>query len=522
MDRRGAGRVGGFVLIVLVAAALGAARPSLGVGARNPAALFNLSTDIDSIDPALSFTAVSWQLEYATCAKLLNYADSAGPAVLVPEIAASMPSVSPDGLTYTFTIRPNVRFPSGERVSAQAVYHTFQRVLDPALQSPGAFFLSDVTGIEVSANSVRFTLAAPAGDFAARIAMPFFCVVPQGTPFQPAAQPIPSAGPYYVGAYTPVSRDASGDIIAPGAIVLRRNPYYNGTRRQPFKEIDYRTGIDNLETLEQIIAGDADYAPDLAVSPGLSRELEAQYPDRFFVDSRLGFRYLALNTKRPTFSATNVRQAVNYALDRPALAEVFGLTPNDQYLPPGMPGYPDTHPYPLDGPDVATARALLAGAQPTAALYTCDRPNCIDAADIVKENLSAVGFDVQVQTFPSGELLRRLGNPGEPFDVGLGPGVLADYADPFPLIFQLLHRDGLQNFAHFDDPVVNQRIEEAQALLAPARYEAYGALDLDLMQAAPIAVIGDLNAYDFVSAQIGCERYVAAYGMDIAGLCLRK
>jgi YVTN family beta-propeller protein len=59
-------------------------------------------------DPALDPEST---ISYATCAKLLNYADQPGPlgAQLVPEVARSLPRVSADGRTYTFTIRTGFR-----------------------------------------------------------------------------------------------------------------------------------------------------------------------------------------------------------------------------------------------------------------------------------------------------------------------------------------------------------------------------------------------------------------------------
>src|SRR5437016_4469577 len=55
-------------------------------------------------DPGLVYLTTAWQLEYATCAKLLNYPDAPPPegSRLRPEIAAAMPTISPDHRTYTF------------------------------------------------------------------------------------------------------------------------------------------------------------------------------------------------------------------------------------------------------------------------------------------------------------------------------------------------------------------------------------------------------------------------------------
>src|SRR5690348_6887597 len=61
--------------------------------------------------------------------------------------------------------------------------------------------------------------------------------------------------------------------------------------------------------------------------------------------------------------------------------------PTDHYLPPGMPGFRDTHVYPLT-PDVAKARQLAQGRGKTAVLYTCSQPPCPEEARIVKSDLA--------------------------------------------------------------------------------------------------------------------------------------
>ena len=68
---------------------------------------------------------------------LLNYPDEsgAGGLRLVPDAARSLPTVSEDGRTYTFTIRPGMRFspPSNQPVTAQTFKHTIERSLSPYL-----------------------------------------------------------------------------------------------------------------------------------------------------------------------------------------------------------------------------------------------------------------------------------------------------------------------------------------------------------------------------------------------------
>src|SRR5438552_11328503 len=111
-------------------------------------ARFSLATDTDHTDPALAYYQVSWQFEYATCAKLLNYPDkpAAEGAKLVPEAASGMPSISNDGKTYAFTIAKGFRFspPSNQPVTAQTFKFVLERDLNPKLSSPAAQFVRDI------------------------------------------------------------------------------------------------------------------------------------------------------------------------------------------------------------------------------------------------------------------------------------------------------------------------------------------------------------------------------------------
>ena len=108
-------------------------------------------SDVDYMDPAVAYAPLSWQLLYATCAKLLNYPDKPGAAgsQLIPEVAQSLPAVSPDGRSYTFTIRPGFRFspPSNDPVTARTFKDTIERTLNPKMHSPVADEFADIVGV---------------------------------------------------------------------------------------------------------------------------------------------------------------------------------------------------------------------------------------------------------------------------------------------------------------------------------------------------------------------------------------
>ena len=80
-------------------------------------------------------------------------------------------------------------------------------------------------------------------------------------------------------------------------------------------------------------------------------------PRRYFATPLLATDELAFDTKHGLFAGARMRQAVNYALDRPALAAALGDLVAGNYLPPGLPGSLARHVYPLGGPDLARARA---------------------------------------------------------------------------------------------------------------------------------------------------------------------
>jgi ABC-type transport system substrate-binding protein len=110
--------------------------------------------------------------------------------------------------------------------------------------------------------------------------------------------------------------------------------------------------------------GESDYAVDGPPPADQQRLLRTQRTPasararvRFLAYPSITVRYLALNTRRTLFARARLRRAVSYAIDRNALARVLRRTlskreseggqPTESLLPPGMPGRPRGHVYPL-------------------------------------------------------------------------------------------------------------------------------------------------------------------------------
>ena len=97
------------------------------------------SADFATLDPALAQTPDAWELEYATCARLLDYPPRSGyrGTRLVPEVASALPTISPDRLIYTFHLRPGWKFSDGSSVTAASFARAFERARSPELRLAG-------------------------------------------------------------------------------------------------------------------------------------------------------------------------------------------------------------------------------------------------------------------------------------------------------------------------------------------------------------------------------------------------
>jgi YVTN family beta-propeller protein len=522
-------------------------RPVVGPGLTGGVLRVDSADQLDSLDPAVANTLPSWTIMYATCAGLFNYPDRPAPAGSrpEPEVAATLPSRSADGKTYTFTIRNGFRFspPSNAPVTAQTFKFAIERALSPKITyGPAQNYAGDIvgvaayeagktkhiSGVRAHGNTLTVQLTRPAPDIVSRLAVPHFCAVPPGTPVEPRGlNQVPSAGPYYVASYTP----------GQGA-VLKRNLNYHGSRPHALDEIDYTVGVGPARIVKEIEAGTADFGVVDYLRPAKLASLEAKYgprteaaragDQRYFVNSLLGLEFLDLNASRPLFANSNLRKAVNYALDRSAIARASGhlATPTDQYLQPVVPGFRNTHVYPLTA-DLARARRLARGHGGRGVLYACDRPRCREVAQLIRAELAPIGIDVEVKAMSGYELFNRTGIRGEPFDMALDVWypVYPDPADVLNYLFdgRSIRAVANSNHSYFDDPAYNRKLAAAARLTGPQRYSVYHALESDLLRnAAPSAPLLNWSEADFFSARIGCITFQPIYQIDLAALCLKR
>jgi len=478
------------------------------------------SADVDSLDPALSYTVASAILVATTCASL--------------EEVAGAPRISRDNRKFTFALRSGFRFSDGVAVRAGAFARAINRTLAPGIESPWAPYMRDIVGAEdvqagktpsasgviSQGNTLVVRLKRPVPDFPAR--MTSFCAVPPTLPADPeGVNAFPAAGRYYVAEYRPGER-----------ILIRRNRFYGGDQPHHVDGFDVDLqAASHEEVLDRIERGEADWGWALApVYFDPARRLVAKYgvnKSQFFLKPGFGFRGFVFNSSRPLFRDNpSLRQAVNFAIDRSALRRAGGgpveSRVTDQYLPAGMPGFTNARIYPLDGPDFGRARALARGHTRSgkALLYTVDSPPALAFAQSVKQNLAKIGLDVEIKGFPLPAYFGRLGATG-PYDIGFQPWV-PDYQDPYAILNVLFDGRfiGGTNWGRFDSAEYNGLLRNAALLQGEARYRAYGELDVRLArEAAPMVAIDFLNEPTLFSKRVGCV--VLTPYLDLAAVCLK-
>lgn len=495
--------------------------------------ILTLRGGVDAVDPAQAYMPASVPLMEMSCALLLRRPDIPPPAGYrpVPEAAAGYPIVSRDGRTYTFTVRHGLRFADGTRLAARNFAYAIERLRDPALASPAAQFAREIVSARaVATNRLVIRLSRAVPDFTARLTMPFFCPVPLDILSDPegAGAPFSGGGPYYVAGWEPDRR-----------LVMRRNPHYRGSRPQHVDrfELRYSDSPDLPFSIRQVERNEADWfvSSPTNVAIRIRDELIKKYGvnrSQYFIRRGMSTWYLALNTEGPLFKDNPaLRKAIGFAVDRPAVLQVYGPrygNATDQFLPPTMPGFRNAHIYPLKRPDLSRARKLARGHTRggKAVMYVLDSPFQPVVGAIIRANLAQIGIAVEVKAFSGGSLSARVGTRGEPFDIAYW-GWGADYVDPSNFLSLLdgrtiRDRENVNN-SYFNSSTFNRELDRANRLRGDERRRALGELDVKVArEEAPIVPLFHTNEHVFVSKRVGClifNNY--AGGLNLGATCLK-
>jgi peptide/nickel transport system substrate-binding protein len=524
-----------------------------GLSATSPAVTVLMGTAPDSLDPGLGATTQSYEATWLVYTGLVTYAHASGSegAKLIPGLAAALPAISASGTTYTFTLRKGLHYSNGQPVHAADFAYTIERAIKLGWSNK-QFLTSNIAGAEAydkgkassisgiasdeAAGTITIKLSAPFGPFLNVLAFPAAGLVPSGTPMksQPTNPP-PGVGPYMIAHIVP---NQSFSMVANPQWAAQAIPGIPSGHAN----VNVKIVSNNSSAAEQVLNNSADVFDYNDVIPGtLLGRINSQASSRYAQEPTVSTQFFFLNTKAKPFSSQLAREAVNYALNRPAVARLDGgmLTPACYLLPLGMPGHP-TAPCPYGQPseaasaaNVAKAKELIiqSGTAGTAVtVWSENRPPHKEFADYYTSMLNSIGLKATEKVVAAAAYPATIGNIK---NVNPQTGWIAFSQDfPNPLDFyQLLDAHSIaptenHNLSQVEDP----HIQSELAALAPVPSSKldtvtgrWQALDEYTAQKAYLAVLGYDDAPKFTSQRIdfGGLVFHPVYGNDWSTLTLK-
>jgi peptide/nickel transport system substrate-binding protein len=372
--------------------------------------------DFDHVDTLSAYYIPSFQLEMAWTRQLVSYVPSNNltqAVTIAPDVASQVPTkanggISANGLTYTFHLKSGVDWntsparpvtsqdflreflwmcnptsPVGNQLYyvpviagmqsyCSAFTSAFANNKNPTAAQETAFTTShSISGISTpNASTISFTLTQPANDFLNILAMPFASARPVEynayLPDSPQFRAhVLSDGPYAITTY-----------VATKKIVLTRNPAWKQStdtlRHDYVSQIQVTEGTTSNETaLADVQAGTDDLMWDLPVPTSSIPSLQASHNPGLHIYTNAGNEnpYIVFNLQSPdankAMSKFLVREAINYAINKVAIAKIYGGTGLNPILngavAPGNVGYTNYNYYPSPNEEgnPAKCKALL-------------------------------------------------------------------------------------------------------------------------------------------------------------------
>ena len=375
-----------MVLRSVVAALLLLSAPLVAAEPVGPSVTIGLPLEPPNLDPTAGSAAAIDEVVYANIFEGLTRIRPDG--TVAPALATGW-TVSADGLTWTFDLRPGVRFHDGTPFDAAIAKFSLDRARAPDSTNAIRPLLEPIREVAVvDPLAIRIHLNRPLADLPTLLGWGDLVMVAPGSAATNAANPV-GTGPFRFAEWR------RGDSVR-----LVRNPDYWGPPAR-VGQVVFRLVADAAAAQAALLAGDVQAFPNFPspeTLPAFARD------PRFavVVGTTEGETILAINNAKPPFDDVRVRRALAHAIDRRALIDgvMSGYgTPIGSHFPPHHPAYLDlTGLYPHDP---AEARRLLAEAgYPDGFATTLKLPPVGYArrgGEVIAAQLAAVGIRAEIE-----------------------------------------------------------------------------------------------------------------------------
>ena len=473
---------------------------------------YNEATGIASLDPAFAKNqSIMWAIH-----QLYNTLVEIDSQLNIRPSLATRWDISPDKTIYTFYLRPDVFFHDdpcfpggrGRRMTAHDVAYSFNRIIQPATASPGAWIfnkkIDSTAGFVALSDSVfQLRLIAPYHPILGILSMQYCSVVPReavehyGTDFRRHAV---GTGPFSFVAWE------EGQ-----ALILRKHPRYfemdDAGKRLPYLDGIKVSFYDSKATefllfrqqkLDFINDIDASFKDEVLTKKGTLRK-EWQDKIRLQTHAYLNIEYFGLlvDTANPLVAQSplklkKIRQAINYGFDREKmvlyLRNSLGIPAQSGFVPAGLPSFDSAlvKGYRYD-PEKARQLIRETGWNPAdmPVLKVQTIPVYADIASYIARQLEEIGLKVQVDVVQKSLLLELTSNSRTPFFRG---SWIADYPDAENYLAVFYSKNPAPpNYTRYKnarfDAVFEQALRETNDSL---RYQLYREADQLVMEDAPV------------------------------------
>jgi peptide/nickel transport system substrate-binding protein len=483
------------------------------------------------LDPVLNDANVDiWILTNLYDTLLQPTADGKG---VNPGLASAY-QVSDDGLTFTLTLRQGTKFSDGSPITAEDVKWNLDRARNPK-EGIWNFILESVDSVEVKgADTIALHLKHPDPTLAAGLATFNTAILPM-KPFEatPGATEDDKAKAF---AEHPIG---SGPFMFDSwqrgtQMVLKRNPYYwqmgeDGKPLPYLDEIDFPVIPDDATRILKLQAGEVDGAElipyarvnELKGDPNLNMVL--------FPSTKIEFITMNVRPKLTDGSANpladeRVRQALNYAVDKPALIKIVTFDvgkPTVSFMSSATPLVYDQGPaYPYD---VEKAKALLkeAGIADGTEIHSLALAGSADETAILstlQQMWGAVGIKLVIDQVDNATRTARYRAGDFQMRCSLWTD---DIADPSEITSYFAYFPNIQSLhSGYEDKTINQLYEDGQKQAdAAKRADSYKQIQQIYMKAAPIVFLYQSpypvalrkSVKGFVQIPLGNNIFSAAY-----------
>jgi YVTN family beta-propeller protein len=441
------------------------------------------------VDPAFYDGANNSQFAGLAYDSLVTFQQSPGAngLRLVPDLALSIPRPTDGDRSYAFRVRPGIRYSNGQLLRAGDFRRGVERLFRDRSQAASFLYagllgatacLRHPHGCELSrgivtdhaAGTVTFHFTSPDPEFLFQLTeYAFSAPVPPGTPDrETGSRTVPGTRPY--------------EIASASSTEVRfvRNPFFRewSHAAQPAGNPDaivWRTVPTAQAAVTAIEHGRADwlYGP---VPPAQYHSLELQAPAQLHSNPQFAVEFAPINTRVAPFNDVRVRQALNYAINRAKIAQLYGgpsfATPTCQPIAPGLPGYRRYCPYTrrpqADGawsaPNMARARHLIA--QSGTSRERVDVWGSPDEGFIpppttayVAGVLRALGYRVHEHLVPIATITQAM---WDRFQISVDGDWLANYPDPSSYIPAFFSCGGGNSNGYYCNPPLDREMDQAE------------------------------------------------------------